>query len=75
MIKKIGSPEKIRQVSSSLTFDINLAVKKIKDSYNKPTITMDELHEALKALGIINYSSEDMSEVTRLLHSVGIAVN
>lgn len=73
-IRKIGSPEKIRQISNSLTFDINLAVKKIKDAYNKPNITMDELHEALKALGIVNYSSDDMSEVMRLLQSVGITV-
>jgi len=73
-IRKIGSPEKIHTITNALAFDINLAVKKIKDTHQKPNITIDEVHEALKALGITNYSSEDMAEVTRLLKSVGITV-
>ncbi len=73
-IRKIGSPEKIHTIASALAFDVNLAVKKIKDTHKKPNITIDEVHEALKALGITNYSSDDMQEITRLLKSVGITV-
>lgn len=73
-IRKIGSPEKIHTITTALQFDLNLAVKKIKDTHKRPNITIDELHEALKALGITNYSSEDMSEIHRLLKSVGISV-
>lgn len=73
-IKKIGTPQKIHTITTSLTFDTNLAVKKIKDAFKGQDITIDQIHESLKALGITNYSSEDMDEVVRLLHSSGVTV-
>jgi hypothetical protein len=73
-IKKIGSPQKIHTITASLGFDVNLAVKKIKDATPKPSITIDEIHEALKALGITTYTAEDMQNITNLLPSVGLKV-
>lgn len=73
-LKKFGSPEQIHTITTSLTFDTNLAVKKIKDAFQGKDITIDQIHESLKALGITNYSSEDMDEVVRLLRSSGVVV-
>lgn len=74
-LNKIGSPEKIKVVTTgALAYDPNLIVKKIKETWKQPTITKDQLHEAVKSLGIINYNPEDLTEVINLLNSSGIAV-
>jgi hypothetical protein len=74
-LKKIGSPEKIRVMKEGeFSFDPNLIVKEIQKKWPNSEISVDQVHEAVKSLGIINYNSEDMNEVLRLLDSVGIAV-
>jgi hypothetical protein len=75
MLKKIGSPERIKVVKmSALAFDPNLVVKHIKETWKQSTISKDQLHEAVKALGIINYNPEDITEVINLLNSSGVTV-
>ena len=74
-LKKVGSPEKIQVVKkSALSFDPNLLVKKIVETWGKKPITIDQIHEAAKAMGIIDYNSEDMNNVVHLLESSGINV-
>ncbi len=78
MLQKKGYPEKIVQVISNktgtLSFDPNLLVKLIKDKLNQPEISLDQLHEATKSAGVIDYTSEDMNHVIELLQSSGITV-
>ena len=74
-LKKIGSPAKIRVVKEGeFAFDPNIIVKEIQKKWPNSEISTDQVHEAVKSLGIINYNSEDMNEVLRLLDSVGISV-
>lgn len=74
-LKKIGSPEKIKIVKDSgFSFDPNIIVKEIQQKWPNLDISTDQVHEAVKSLGIVDYNSEDMNEVLRLLDSVGIAV-
>ncbi len=74
-LKKIGSPEKIHVVKdSSFSFDPNLIVKEIQKNWHNQVISVDQVHEAIKSLGIVDYNSEDMDKVLRLLNSVGIDV-
>ena len=74
-LNKIGSSEKIKVVKlSALSFDPNLIVKRIKDTWKQPTITKDQLHESVKAMGIVNYTPEDITEVINLLNSSGVTV-
>lgn len=74
-LKKIGSPQKIHIIkNSAFAFDPNLITKRIKETWDKPEITKDQLHEAIKAIGIVNYSPEDLTEVIDLLNSTGIKV-
>lgn len=74
-LNKIGSPEKIRVIKDgALAYDPNLIAKKIKETWKQPTISKDQLHEAIKSLGIINYNPEDLTQIINLLNSSGIAV-
>jgi hypothetical protein len=75
-LKKIGSPEKINVVglNGALSLDPHLAAKRIKETWTAPTITIDQLHEKLKSLGVVDYSSEDMSKIINLLNSTGLKV-
>lgn len=75
-LKKIGSPERIKvlKMTGSLAFDPNLVAKHIKDTWHNPTITIDQLHEAVKAMGIVDYTSDDFNEVINLLKSSGVEV-
>ncbi len=75
-LKKIGSPEKIKlvNVESALAFDPHLVVKKIQESWTNPTITIDQLHEKLKSMGIVDYQQDDMTEIINLLNASGLTV-
>jgi len=74
-LRKIGSPSKIRVVKEGgFAFDPNIIVKEIQEKWPNSEISTDQVHEAVKSLGIVDYSSDDMNEVLRLLDSVGISV-
>ena len=74
-LRKIGSPEKIKVVKeSAFAFDPNIIVKEIQKKWPNSEISTDQVHEAVKSLGIVDYATEDMNEVLRLLDSVGISV-
>jgi hypothetical protein len=74
LLNKFGSPEKITKVTGSFTFDPNLIVFMLKEKVIDKKITLDQLHEAVKSVGVIDYSSEDMGNLIRLLQSSGISV-
>lgn len=73
-ISKFGSPESINVVKSGLSFDPNIVVKQLQGKVKNGSITLDQLHEAVKSIGIVDYTSEDMNRLIGLLKSVGIAV-
>jgi diketogulonate reductase-like aldo/keto reductase len=74
-LNKVGSPEKIKLVKmGALSFDPNLIVQKIKETWKQPSITKDQLHEAVKSIGIVNYNPEDIAQVINLLNSSGVTV-
>jgi len=79
VLQKRGYPEKILQVMSNKTgalgFDPNLLVKLITDKLDRTEISLDELHEAAKSAGVVDYSSDDMNHVIELLQSSGITVS
>ena len=74
-LKKQGSPTRIKVVkNASFAVDVNsLAERFLKDWPNKK-VTMDQVHNGLKSIGIINYSSEDMSVLTSRLQAIGFTV-
>jgi len=75
-LKKQGSPSKIKVVkNAAFAVDVNsLAERFLKDWPNKK-ITIDQIHNSLKSIGIVNYSSEDMSVLTSRLQAIGFTIN
>lgn len=74
-LKKFGSPTKIIICKKgAMAFDPNILVREIVKKWGKRPITIDQIHEAAKALGIIDYNSEDMNTVINLLQSSGVPV-
>ncbi len=76
MIKKVGTPQKISKIIKNTGFGIdpNLIVKKLKDNWTESSISLNQLHELVKSLGVVDYTSDDMSHVVELLQSSGITV-
>lgn len=74
-LNKVGTPIKIQLIKhGAMAFDPNLFVKKIVEIWGKKPITIDQIHESTKSMGIIDYNSEDMSNIIHLLESSGIDV-
>ena len=73
-LKKIGSVEKITKIESSLALDPNIVVKEIEKSWKTRKMTIDELHDAVKSMGVIDYADEDLRAVIELLTSVGFEI-
>lgn len=75
-LKKQGSPTKIKVVkNAAFAVDVNaLAERFLKDWPNKK-ITMDQIHNSLKSIGIINYSSDDMSALSSRLQAIGFSIS
>ena len=74
-LNKFGAPAKIKVLKKGdLSFDPNILVKEIKDTWGQRPITIDQIHEAVKALGVVDYNSEDMNAVINLLQSSGVPV-
>lgn len=75
MLKKYGTTSRIDVIKKqeAFKFDPNLIVYQLQNS-GKKSMSLDELHEYVKHLGITGYSSDDMSNLIHLLHDVGIKV-
>ena len=73
-LKKYGSAVKITKIESSLALDPNMVVKEIEKSWQTKQMTIDELHEALKSMWIIDYGDDDLRSVIELLTSVGFKI-
>jgi hypothetical protein len=76
-LRKRGTPEKIHVVESkeaSFAFDPNLIVTMLKEKWPEQQISLDQLHETVKTLGIVDYSSTDLDQLIMLLQSSGFSV-
>lgn len=74
-LHKKGSPTKIKVVkNAAFAVDINALAERFLKDWPSKKITMDQIHESLKGIGIVNYSSEDMSILTSRLQAIGFSV-
>lgn len=75
MINKTGSPARINVVKrSAFEIDINMLASLLLDQWQTQTISLNQLHEGLKSLGITNYTADDMAELVGRLQAVGFIV-
>ena len=75
-LNKRGSPVKINIVKeSSFQMSVDVLAQSFLKDWPQKQITMDQIHDVcLKSIGIINYSSEDLSVLIGRLESIGFSV-
>lgn len=74
MLTKQGMPSKIKIVKTSFKMDANMLAQMIKDQWPDKSISTSQIHESLKSIGILEYSSDDMDNLISLLSGVGFVV-
>jgi hypothetical protein len=74
-LKKQGSPTRIKVVkNATFAVDVNALAERFLKDWPTKKITMDQIHESLKGIGIVNYSSEDMSVLVSRLQAIGFTI-
>jgi len=74
-LNKTGSPTKLTVLKqSAFEVDLNVLASVISDKYPEKKLSINDLHEVLKTLGVTDYKAEDMQELAGRLHAVGITV-
>lgn len=75
-LNKRGSPSKIQVVKNAgFTVDPNFLAETILKQIPEKTLTVDQLHSALKSIGVVNYSSDDMNILIQRLKAIGFTVS
>lgn len=75
MLNKTGSPAKISIIKqSAFEVDLNLLAFMLKEQWPDKTLTVNDLHEALKSIGIVEYKAEDMQELAGRLQAIGFTI-
>jgi len=75
MLNKTGSPTKLTVVKQgAFEVDLNLLASMLKEQWPDKTLTVNNLHEALKSIGIVEYKAEDMQELIGRLQAIGFVV-
>lgn len=74
-INKIGTPNKISVVrQGAFNIDLNVLASVLKDKWPDKSLSLNDLHEALKTLGVTDYKSEDMQDLTSRLMAIGFKI-
>jgi uncharacterized membrane protein YjjP (DUF1212 family) len=74
-LNKRGSPAKIQVVKNAgFTLSENFLAEMILKQIPEKEISVDQLHNALKSIGIINYSSDDMAVLMDRLQAIGFSI-
>lgn len=74
-LHKKGSPTKIKIVrNAGFTLDSNFLAEIILKQLPEKKITIDQLHNSLKSIGVDNYSSEDLNILVGRLQAIGFTV-
>jgi hypothetical protein len=75
MLNKIGTPQKINIVKqSAFQVDLNVLATILRDKWPDKSLSVNELHEALKGLGVIDYQAEDMQTLVGRLQAIGFKI-
>jgi len=74
-LSKHGSAAKISIIKNAgFTIDNNFLAEMILKQIPEKKITMDQLHSALKSIGVVNYGDEDMSILIDRLTAIGFSI-
>jgi len=74
-LSKRGSAAKIQVVKNAgFSLDENFLAEMILKQIPEKKLTMDQLHSALKSIGVINYGADDMAVLVDRLKAIGFSV-
>jgi len=75
-LNKRGSPTKISVVkkNAGFTVDLNFLAEMILKQVPEKSLTVDQLHSALKSIGVINYGSDDMNLLIKRLKAIDFTI-
>lgn len=75
-LNKRGSPVKIKIVKDAgFTLDVNFLSEMILKQIPEKKLSMDQLHNALKSIGVVNYVADDMAILIDRLQAIGFSVS
>jgi len=75
-LNKRGSPNKLEVVkNASFSIDPNFLAEMILKQVPSKKLTVDQLHSALKSIGVNNYGSDDLNILIERLQSSGFEVS
>lgn len=74
-LRKIGSPVKLTVTKkSSFSINENVLAERFLQDWPSKSLTVDNIHEGLKQMGISGYQAEDLSSLINRLQAVGFSV-
>lgn len=74
-LNKRGSPNKIQIIKKAgFTLSENFLAEMILKQIPEKEISVDQLHSALKSIGVTNYSSDDMAILMDRLQAIGFSI-
>lgn len=74
-LNKIGSPSKITVVKyGGFSVDPNFLAQTLLTQWPNKQLFVEDLHSALKQIGIVDYSSDDLSVLIGRLEAIGFKV-
>ena len=75
-LHKRGSAVKIKVVkNASFTVDSNYLSEIFLKQWPEKKVSVDQIHSALKSVGIINYGSDDLSILMNRLQAIGFTIS
>lgn len=75
-LHKKGSPTRIKVVKNAgFTLSENFLAEMILKQIPSKKLSIDQLHMMLKSIGVINYSSDDLSILMNRLQAIGFSIS
>ena len=74
-LHKKGSPTRIKVVKNAgFQLDVNFLAEMILKQMPNKKLTVDQLHNSLKSIGVNNYQANDLSILISRLQAIGFSV-
>lgn len=74
-LNKVGSPQKLKIVKNAgFTVDVDALAELFLKQWPEKQVTIDQIHNGIKSIGVNNYSSEDLSELMGRLQAIGFSI-
>ena len=75
-LKKQGSPTKIKLIKNAgFTVDSNFLSELFLKQWPEKKVSVDQIHNALKSVGISNYQADDLSILMNRLQAIGFTIS